>query len=100
MAQEAKTNESSNLKYEDVINVDDELKKRADMIAIALTPIDDSWTQHNTKNDNVSVAFKQIGDSNVYTVRGVMNMKGDMDLYFKYQECGYDDVYVKALESE
>ena len=100
MAAESKTDESQ-LKFEDVINVDLELQRRSEFINIALTPLDDSWTKHNTKNDAISVAYKQFPNSNVYTVRGVMTMSGeDIDLYHKYLECGYDDAYIKSVKNE
>ncbi len=100
---EAKQNDYSKLKYEDVVDVELELSKRKEMIEIALQKVDKSWTVHDTKDQKISVVYKQIGDSNVYTVRGVMTMKVEpdgLDFYYKYQECGYDDIYIKSLKSD
>eukprot|EP01084_Bolivina_argentea_P170879 296069_1 len=97
---EEKKNDESKLKYEDLVNIEEELAKRKQMIEIALGEIDNTWTKHNTKDDNISVVYKQFGDSNVYTTRGETTFKGDIEFYYKYQECGYDDVYIHALEME
>ncbi len=59
------------------------------------------WTIYDTNDENVSVAYKQLDGSNVYTIRGAMTMKVEengLDLFYKAQECGYDDVYIQEME--
>eukprot|EP01084_Bolivina_argentea_P224078 378988_1 len=90
MAAEKKTDD--NLKYEDIIDPKQEIEQIKQMIEISLSPPDNTWTKHDTKDNTISVVYKQIGDSNVYTVRGELTMKGDIDSYHKHQECGYEDV--------
>eukprot|EP01084_Bolivina_argentea_P010993 20533_1 len=99
MAEEKKSDEKK-FKYEDLINIELELVKRKNMIEIALSDIDNTWTKHKTGDDNISVAYKQFADSAVYTTRGETTFKGDIEFYYKSSECGYDDVYIHALEME
>ena len=106
MAEEKK----NEYKYDDVVDVELDNKKIKEIIEIALVKIDKSWTIHDTKDEKISVAYKQMGDSNIYTVRGVMTMKTEdedkldgmnaLDYYYRYQECGYNDIYERALKSE
>eukprot|EP01084_Bolivina_argentea_P010992 20530_1 len=97
MAEEKKSDEKK-FKYEDLINIELELVKRKNMIEIALSDIDNTWTKHKTGDDNISVAYKQFADSAVYTTRGETTFKGDIEFYYKSSECGYDDVYIDAMK--
>ena len=95
MAQQA--TDESKIAYEDLINVDLELKKREELLEIALSPQNETWTVYNTKDENVQVSYGQVGNSGVYTVRGITtfdtNGNGNIDSYFRYVENGYNDVY-------
>ena len=100
MAATSKSNDR-NLKFEDIIDVERELKLRGNLLKIALSPIDDSWTVHNTNNAAISVAYKQAEDSNVQTVRGTMPLKGgDVKLYYKYLEPLFDDIWNDKVDSD
>lgn len=100
MAAESKSDDNA-LKFEDIIDVERELKLRNNLLNIALTPIDDSWTVHNTNNDAISVTYKQAENSNVLTVRGTMALKGgDVELFYKYMEPAFDDIRDLKLETD
>ena len=98
------TNRCSQIEYSDIVNVDLEKKKIKELIHITLQTTDKSWTIHQTKDKKVKIAYKKIGNSNAYTVRGTTIMDATdekigtqtfdaLDYFYKSQECGYNDVY-------
>lgn len=100
MAAKAK---DKNYKYEDVVDIELELNKRRQFIETALQTADDTWTEYNTKDPNISVVYKKIDDSNIYTIRGRITMDCEpdaLDQYYKYSENGYNDVYDKTYEND
>ena len=102
---EEKKNDNNELKYEDIINIELENKKIEEIIDIALSEIDESWNVHDTKDKNISVVYKNTSsEDNVGITRGIITMDVDdddiddaLDFYYKYNECGYDDVYIKGV---
>ena len=106
MAEEKKSEDKPKYKYEDLINIEIELDKRKELMEIALSEPDESWKIHDSGDPKIKIAYKYVDDSNVAMVRGKMLMRYDdgtddgINFYYNYRECGYDDVYVKAVAND
>ena len=99
--------EEEKVKYTDIIDIKLENKKIKTVLDIALNENDGSWNIHDTNHDdNIKIAYKQISDNDdIYTVKAEMmiDVKDDngdpLDIYYKYNECGYNDYYGEKLKN-
>lgn len=65
----------------------------AKYIEIALTPSDDSWTKHDTKDARYRVDFKQVGNMEFWTTRGQATIEGNIHDFYEYNCGGFNDIW-------
>lgn len=94
----AKETNCNNLKYEDFVDLDLEMKLKEEVIHNAFQSVEDlkknNWIIHKTKNPKISIVYKQIENTNICTLRSTMTMKAELseiDFFYNFIECGYND---------